>query len=231
MNMGMKTRSMLMVACWLITAAASGGMVAVLAQDATHDLRFTLAMADIMEDVAGSADPFPKYTTQLLNLANQNSQATRPNQVGQMSELIQEFPGRGYGEWVKWYTGKHPGAIDQASEKTYEMVEKMRTAMAGIDRAMTRRWISELVLTKTYAGLRFQESVLKKIAAMKNTTYRLATPEEETKGIDGFIGLTPVSVKPTSYASKPFLNETIPVDIIYYEKIRGGIRVTYSRQK
>ncbi len=37
---------------------------------------------------------FPKYTTQLMNLANQNSQGTRPKVVGQMSDLIQEFDGK-----------------------------------------------------------------------------------------------------------------------------------------
>ena len=42
---------------------------------------------------------FPKYTTQLMNLANQNSQATRPKNVGRMTDLIQEFPGRTFDEW------------------------------------------------------------------------------------------------------------------------------------
>jgi hypothetical protein len=37
---------------------------------------------------------FPKYTTQLINLANQNAQGTRPETVGQMSELIKEFKGK-----------------------------------------------------------------------------------------------------------------------------------------
>ena len=31
---------------------------------------------------------FPKYTTQLMNLANQTAQGTRPKVVGQMSELF-----------------------------------------------------------------------------------------------------------------------------------------------
>ncbi|MBU1345210.1 MAG: MjaI family restriction endonuclease [Proteobacteria bacterium] len=31
---------------------------------------------------------FPKYSTQILNLANQNAQGTRPAVVGQMSELM-----------------------------------------------------------------------------------------------------------------------------------------------
>ncbi|MDZ7363482.1 MAG: MjaI family restriction endonuclease [candidate division KSB1 bacterium] len=42
---------------------------------------------------------FPKYTTQLINLASQNAQATRPKVVGQMSELIRQFPQKHWQEW------------------------------------------------------------------------------------------------------------------------------------
>jgi hypothetical protein len=189
---------------------------------------FTLSTKEIMENLAGKAEDYPTYTTQLINLANQNSQATRPQKVGQMSELIQEFEGQSYDEWVRWYVNLYPGTIDQATDTTYAMIQKMRHAMAGIDRTMVRRWIRELILTKTFAGLRFQESILKKIAEKNKTSYRLAHPDEESKGIDGYIGTKPVSIKPTSYQAKPFLPEDIQVEIIYYEKVRGGIRVFYK---
>ena len=58
---------------------------------------------ELTQDLVGSWVEFPKYTTQLMNLANQNSQGTRPNLVGQMSELIQEFGGKKYDDWVIWY--------------------------------------------------------------------------------------------------------------------------------
>lgn len=186
---------------------------------------FVLPMAQIMEDVAEKPAIFPKYTTQIINLANQNSQATRPCYVGQMSELIQEYPGNTYEGWVAWYLEKHPEAIDQATDKTFAMIQNMREAMAKINRDMVREWTEELILTKTYAGLRFQESILKALAQKKNTTFRLARPEEEAKGIDGYIGSRAVSIKPETYASKSFLPETIDTDIIFYEKVRGGIRV------
>jgi len=41
----------------------------------------------------------PKYVTQILNIANQNAQGTRPKVVGQMSELIKEFPDNTLEEW------------------------------------------------------------------------------------------------------------------------------------
>lgn len=193
----------------------------------TEDQKYTISTKQIMDDVAGPPENYPKYTTQLINLANQNSQATRAHYVGQMSELIQEFPGNSYDQWVQWYMGKYPDAVDQATEKTWIMIQKMQQAMAEIDRDMVRRWMQELIFTKTYAGLCFQESILKTIATNKKTTYRLARPDEESKGIDGFIGLVPVSIKPVSYQSKKSLPETIDVKIIFYEKVRGGIEFHY----
>ncbi len=55
---------------------------------------------EIIEDIVGGIENFPKYTTQLINLANQNAGGTRPKVVGQMSDLIQEFPGNTFPEWV-----------------------------------------------------------------------------------------------------------------------------------
>ncbi len=189
---------------------------------------FFIRNAEIAESLSGSARDFPKYTSQIINLANQNAQATRPKTVGQMSELIQEFPGREYEEWVQWYTAQKPEAIDQASEKIYDMIVKLRRAMEDIDKALVKKWVENLILTQSYAGQRFQKSILKQIADTKKTDFRLANPEEESKGIDGYIGDIPVSVKPVTYKSKPMLPEQIEVKIIYYEKKKSGIKVFYD---
>ena len=64
---------------------------------------------------------FPKYTSQLINWANQNAQGTRPVVVGQMSELFPEFMNSGMEitieNWRKWYTEKHPEAFENATDK------------------------------------------------------------------------------------------------------------------
>lgn len=189
---------------------------------------FFIPNAEIRQDICGNAVIFPKYTGQLMNIANQNAQATRPKNVGQLSEMIQEFPGRDYEEWIQWYQQQQPGAIDRASEKVYEMIIKLRKAMAQIDEEMVRKWVADLVLAKSYAGLRFQQSILKQIAAQKKLSWRLAEPEEESKGIDGYIGNMPVSVKPVTYQAKAMLPEEIEVKIIRYEKKKSGIRVYYD---
>ena len=191
-------------------------------------LRLRITFQDLVRDLKPEPDSFPKYTSQLINLANQNSQGTRPRAVGQLSELIQEFPGRTYEEWVAWYMRRHPTALDQATARICQMLEKLKTALAGIDERLVHRWVTDLVLRKTFVGLRFQEAILRRLAAVRNVSFRCATPEEESQGIDGFLGDTPVSVKPDTYKSKPMLREEIAVGIVFYKKQKGTLVVEWN---
>ena len=175
----------------------------------------------------GDVENFPKYTTQIMNLANQNAQGTRPKVVGQMSELIQQFPGNQLKEWRSWYEKHHPEALTSATDRVYDMVLNLREAIQKIDRNMVEKWVDDLVVVKTFVGLRFQEVILKKVAENLSENYRLSTPEEESKGIDGYIGNEPVSIKPGTYGAKTNLSEKIDVRIIFYEKKKDGL-VVYS---
>jgi hypothetical protein len=56
---------------------------------------------------------------------------------------------------------------------------------------------------------------LKKLSFHFKKPYRLAKPEEESKGIDGFIGDIAVSIKPITYKIKMGLNEVINVPIVF----------------
>jgi ribosomal protein S19 len=171
---------------------------------------------------------FPKYATQLINLANQNAQGTRPEVVGQMSELIQEFRGRKLEEWEKWYLSSHPEAIEKAKIKIMQMIENFKQVITKIDEEMIRAWVKDLVIVKTFVGLKFQEAILKRVAAHMGKSYRISLPEEEAKGIDGYIGDNPISIKPQTYESKQMLPESIGVQIIYYEKVKDGINIFFN---
>jgi len=190
--------------------------------------KILIKSSEIREYLNGPVFDFPKYTTQILNLANQNAQGTRPRVVGQLSDLIQEFSGQTLSEWEGWYSKKYPDAVRQATEKVYAMVGVIRDAASKIDEKMTEEWVRDLVIVKTFAGLRFQEALLRKGAEELGITYRLAEPKEESVGIDGFIGDISVSIKPETYKSKRGLSESIDVKIIYYKKTKTGIEVDYS---
>lgn len=187
--------------------------------------RIKISNNEIAALLGSEAVEFPKYATQILNLANQNAQGTRPAVVGQMTELIQEFSGQSISEWEKWYLAKHPDAIKNATDKIRDMVEKFKKVIVLIDDKMIADWIKDLVIIKTYIGLKFQEAVLSKVASILNKPYRLGTTSEESSGIDGVIGDIPVSIKPSTYKTKNALQENIEARIIYYDKVKDGLSI------
>jgi hypothetical protein len=145
-----------------------------------------------------------------------------------MSELIHEFEGKTLTEWEEWYLEKKPNAIKEATQKILQKLGELRDAMDKIDEETVSQWVRDLVIVKTFVGLRFQEAILKKGAEIKGTNYRLSNPDEEARGIDGYIGNFPVSIKPHTYDVKASLPEHIEVKIIRYKKIMDGIEVDYT---
>ena len=192
-------------------------------------MKIKISNKELVKEIVGEEKKFPKYTTQILNLANQNAQGTRPKVVGQLSELIKECPYNSYEKWKDWYLSKKPDAIDNATKRILKMVDQLREAINLIDEKLVKEWVEDLVLVKTFIGLKFQEAILKKVASITGETYRLAKPEEEAKGIDGFIGDIPVSIKPSTYNYKRALPEKIEVKIIFYEKVKDGIVIDASQ--
>lgn len=190
-------------------------------------MKVKIKKEEIQEKVGGEIYEFPKYSTQLINLANGNAQGTRPKVVGQLSDLIQEFEGRSIAEWEEWYLKKHPESIDNAVEKIYPMVQNLKKTLSEIDKPMVRNWVEDLVISKTFIGLKFQEAILAKVAEVKKSEYRLAAPAEEAQGIDGYIGDVSVSIKPLSYKTKN-LSEIINHSIIFYDKKKDGVTIEFS---
>ena len=155
---------------------------------------------------------------------NQNSQGTRPATVGQLNEIIEEYkeqyPEGDFEDWRQFYFENYDGDknIEEATDKVFDMVVKMREAAEEIDREMVNRWVKDLVLYKTYTGLgRNEEAILKKLSEEYDLPYELGTAEDESKGIDGYLGSQPVSVKPITYKQKARLQEDIDAPIVYYE--------------
>jgi len=182
-------------------------------------LEIRLNVEEKFKEIIGETKEFPKYTTQIINIANQNAQGTRPEVVGQMSELIKQCPEKNYKAWKEWYLKNYPDAIKKATQRVKPMVDKIKEAVNLIDENMVQDWIEDLVITKTAEGLVIQEIILEYIAEKKGEKWRSANPEEESKNIDGYIGDVPVSIKPSTYlAKKTTVREEIGVEMIYYNK-------------
>lgn len=187
-----------------------------------------LSFQELAEGLIGEKIKFPKYTSWILNQVNRISQATRPRIVGQMSELIKQCPERSFEGWKRWYLKTHPDAIKNATQRISSKLKEVKDAFDEIDEELIKKWVEDLVLIKTFLGLRIQEAVLKKLAEMKGVKPRLATPQEESKGIDGYIGDIPISIKPRTYKLMKHLQDNIDVKIILYEKKHDGVLVDAS---
>ena len=99
------------------------------------------------------------------------------------------------------------------------MFLEMKDASGKIDRQMVENWVKDLLYTKTYVGLKFQEAIVSYIGNSLGLPYQLASVNQEALGIDGIIGSKPVSIKPITYkVQSNRLSETIEVPIVYYEK-------------
>ncbi|MGQ0628165.1 MAG: MjaI family restriction endonuclease [Phycisphaerales bacterium] len=171
---------------------------------------------------------FPTYVAPLLNLANQVAQGTRPAVVGQMSDLIEAARPHSRDEWERWYTAHMPAAPSQACDRIERALGRLQTALAKIDRPMIESWVNALLIDKTYAGFVLQGAILHALGQRLKLPILPATTEDERRGIDGYIGDRPVSIKPSSYLRQGNLIESLQGVPVFYEKTRGGIKVDAS---
>lgn len=192
-------------------------------------MKFTIKNEELAVLNGSKTPDFPKYTSQLINWANQNAQGTRPKVIGQLSDLFPEYENAcndiSIDSWREWYLEKYPNAIENATNKIFAQVENLKEAIKLVDKELVRKWVEDLVITKTYSGLFVQEAILSKIGEKLGKPYRLATPEEESQGIDGYVGETPYSVKPDTYKTMGRLSEVINVKLVYYTKKKAGLTV------
>ncbi|MDM7274038.1 MjaI family restriction endonuclease [Sulfurihydrogenibium azorense] len=92
-------------------------------------MEFKIENEEIRELMNIQGAEFPKYATQIINLASQNAQATRPKVVGKMSELIKEFTGKTLEDWEIFYTKKYPQGIEDATQKILEMIKNFKNVI------------------------------------------------------------------------------------------------------
>jgi hypothetical protein len=168
------------------------------------------------------------YIGSVINLANSFSQATRPRNVGQMSDLIQEYrestQSPSVSGWKDFYDQKIGlDKIEDAVDKNWDYIQRIKENLNVLEKQDVFEWTKDLIINKTFSGLQLQLDILEMVSY---NDYRLSTPEEEAKGIDGFVDGEPVSIKPNTYKKTiEYGKETIPYRIIYYKQTNKGLVV------
>ncbi len=143
-----------------------------------------------------------------------------------MTELINEFPGSEYAEWEKFYLDKYGDRLENAKVLITSKLKNMKKVFNNITETDIEKWVEDLVIAKTFIGLRLQEAILIAVAEKDGKAFRRADAEEEARGIDGYIGGEPVSIKPHTYDAK-VLPAEIKARLITYRKTKRGVVITY----
>lgn len=168
---------------------------------------------------------FPVNTKPILNIATQNSQCTRKAIVGSMKELFGEFQAAGVGksvsDWEHWYlTNGGAEKIQSATNKLFSYLNKMPLDHTVFTRKIAEDYILDLVINKTHYGMSGEYYAVLATAKYFNLDYRFSTAEEESQGIDAWIGNNPVQVKPHDSVAKHHVRNVADVNktlVITYE--------------
>lgn len=191
-------------------------------------MKITLSSAEVRELLDAPPPKLPTYVSPILNLANRFASGTRPKVVGQMSDLIQQFDGRTLDDWAAWYQERHPDAVAEAVRLIRNKLSEFKRVIDNITDEMIELWVKDLVLVKTFIGLKFQEAILKKVAAATGLDYALASPEQEARGIDGLVGDREISIKPVSWKDQVIQRESLQGVLIYYRKTDDGLEIEFE---
>jgi ribosomal protein S19 len=62
---------------------------------------------------------------------------------------------------------KKQDAIKNATEKILQKLKELKETLKDIDYDTVEKWVRDLVIVKTFIGLRFQEAILKKGLKLK----------------------------------------------------------------
>lgn len=166
---------------------------------------------------------FPKYTPSFINLINRWAHGTDAKVVGQMSDEVIKCPYKEYDKWKEWYLNKHPTAIEDATNLIIAKIKEVKPNIENIDKNTIKVWVDDLVIDKSFWGIKVQEAILKKIQKKTGIKCRLADKEEERKGFDGFIGNNPVQIKPDTYkVASNVKTEVLRAKMISYKKIKDS---------
>lgn len=178
-------------------------------------------------------EEFATHVRPLLNEANDTAQSTRPENVGQVSDMFDRDEFQSIEQWREWYLNsnherdelKDPlsgktgeDLIEEATDSTWEKIQEYRRVLEEIERETVKRWIEELVLIKTPEGLTHEGEVLEHLADEYDMELTDSSADEESQGIDGYLGEKPVSVKSAEYATNSRREEIEDIDhpIILY---------------
>ncbi|NBP59256.1 MjaI family restriction endonuclease, partial [bacterium] len=109
-----------------------------------------------------------------------------------------------------------------SGKKLFSMLQKFKDAINSLDEEDCIEYVKEVTYNKSVMGFSYEEIAIETVANYFNLPYRYSTEEEESQGIDGYVGEKPVQVKKSGSAKKNHVrnhaNEFKTLVILYDEE-------------
>ena len=151
----------------------------------------------------------PKYVYSFINKSNELSKACGTHNVSHLHTLIKRRKFRTINEWKKWYINRYPDSVETAVSKSYDLIIEAIKNISGKEtkistkgkkqiRKFCNQFVENLMFEKTFVGLKVQEVILSKLSEIMSEKSVWASPEDDSSGVDGYVGNIPISIKPKS---------------------------------
>jgi len=191
------------------------------------------------DKIAEFKKPIPKNYYNLVNKLVESSQAFRPKNIGQMSELVPEFlannPDADHEDWRDHYNSLYPGRFDRCYEIDMNYVQdqlpKCGLIITDDFCDYLSAWCDNMVYVYNFYGFYYQQPVIEAVATHKGKNYEISSIIEESKNIDVYIGNEPYSVKPISWKEHSKITGMkidSHIKMIYYTTKKDGIEIEYD---
>lgn len=167
----------------------------------------------------------------ILNNSYNQSCNSGTKVLGDMSEITSEFEGGSYEDFIEFYNDEYDGeqrkydAIDKMAEN---LVSRIESVGGTLDWGYAVSWASryiESMLVNSYRGFMDEERAIELVADELQMPWRVAPPEDESRGIDGYIGGRSVQVKPDTHTSLDVNSYETDLLVVYeYDGERFKVR-------
>lgn len=148
------------------------------------------------------SDKFPPYSSSIFNLISQTGHATRPSNVGAMSEIvpkfIEEFVEKEHKnpnakDWSDYYLKNYIEEYNKGLEILKRFVDSYKELFQKIiddeDHELAKAWYDKFLLQQNFMGFQYEITVFKFLTTYKRFAknpfvVRKSTTAEESKNID-----------------------------------------------
>lgn len=209
--------------------------------------RLTFSRAKINKEIKKFELPLPKGFYGMINAHCGWSQAAKPKNIGQMSELacdfIEQNPKADHEDWIEYYNSNFPGIFDECFDMFRKYVCKCwpeyfscteeELLLDDKFNLNLYNYFYNLVFIKTFYGFYYQEFIFTELSKIENKVYKKSSVKEDAAHIDGYLGTMKCSIKPESWrihSNMSPIKISDDIKMIYYEKLEGnrGITVEYD---